>query len=190
MRVLGIDPGSRRTGWGVVEERARGLVHVASGTIALAPALSLGVRLAALHAECRTLVARFAPATVVLERAFVARNVHSALRLGEVRGAVLAAVAAAGVPLEEYAPAAVKLATAGHGAADKDGIGRSVVAWLRLTRRPAPDAADALALALCHLQRAPLARAVAAAVEPGSPRAPERRVRVRRAEREGAERAI
>jgi crossover junction endodeoxyribonuclease RuvC len=170
VRVLGIDPGSRRTGWGVVEERARALVHVASGTIALAPALSLGARLAALHAECGALLARFAPSAVVLERAFVARNVHSALRLGEVRGAVLAAVAAAGVPLAEYAPAAVKLATAGHGAADKEGVGRSVAAYLRLAHRPAPDAADALALALCHLQRAPLARAIASADGRGNPR--------------------
>ena len=163
MRVLGIDPGSRRTGWGVVEECARGVAHVANGTIALAPTLALGVRLARLHAECLALVARFSPATVVLERAFVARNVHSALRLGEVRGAVMAAIAAAGLPLEEYAPAEVKLAAAGHGAAGKDGVGRGVATWLRLTRRPAPDAADALALALCHLQRAPLARALAAA---------------------------
>jgi len=193
VRVLGIDPGSRRTGWGVVEERARSLAHVASGTVALPPALPLAARLARLHAECLTLVERFGPATVVLERAFVARNVHSALRLGEVRGAVLAAVAAAGLPLAEYAPAEVKLAAAGSGAADKDGIGRSIAAWLGLARPPAPDAADALALALCHLQRAPLARAVAAAegrAGSGGPRARQRRVRSRPAERGRAERFI
>ncbi len=163
MRVLGIDPGSRMTGWGVVEERAQRLHHVASGTIALGTASSLAARLARLHAECTALVARFAPAVVVVERAFVARNVHSALRLGEARGAVLAAVAAAEVTLHEYTPAETKLATAGHGGAAKDAVGRGVAAALGLARPPAPDAADALALALCHLQRAPLARAVAAA---------------------------
>ncbi len=163
MRVLGIDPGSRMTGWGVVEERAQRLHHVASGTIALGTASSLAARLARLHAECTALVARFAPAVVVVERAFVARNVHSALRLGEARGAVLAAFGSAGAALHEYAPATVKLATAGHGAAAKDAVARGVVVQLRLAVTPAPDAADALALALCHLQRAPLARAVAAA---------------------------
>ncbi len=82
MRVLGIDPGSRLTGWGVVETRALAFRHVASGTIALSPDEALPIRLAQLHAECRRLVADWAPAAVVLERAFVARNVQSAFRLG------------------------------------------------------------------------------------------------------------
>jgi crossover junction endodeoxyribonuclease RuvC len=163
VRVLGIDPGSRLTGWGVVEERGRAFRHVGSGTIVLGAGSALGDRLARLQAACVRLLAEFAPDAVVLERAFVARNVQSALRLGEARGAVLAAVAAAGTTLTEYAPAAVKLAAVGHGTAAKDAVGRGVATWLRLARPPAPDAADALALALCHLQRAPLARALAAA---------------------------
>ena len=167
MRVLGIDPGSRLTGWGVVEARAGSFHHVASGTIALAVAEPLGVRLARLHAECLRLLAEWSPAALVLERAFVARNVQSAFRLGEARGAVLAAAGAAGAALHEYAPASVKLATVGYGQADKRAIGRGVALRLRLAAPPPPDAADALALALCHLHQAPLA-ALVARVERGA----------------------
>ena len=168
MRVLGIDPGSRRTGWGVVDACGGGFRHVASGTIVLAPAAHLGTRLARLHAECLRLIAAWEPAAVVLERAFVARNVQSAFRLGEARGAVLAAAGAAGAVLAEYAPASVKLATVGYGQADKRAMGRGVALRLGLERPPAPDAADALALALCHLHRAPLDRRVAAALAAGA----------------------
>ncbi|TMB23353.1 MAG: crossover junction endodeoxyribonuclease RuvC [Deltaproteobacteria bacterium] len=166
--MLGIDPGSRRTGWGVVDACGGGFRHVASGTIVLAPAAHLGTRLARLHAECLRLIAAWEPAAVVLERAFVARNVQSAFRLGEARGAVLAAAGAAGAVLAEYAPASVKLATVGYGQADKRAMGRGVALRLGLERPPAPDAADALALALCHLHRAPLARRVAAALAAGA----------------------
>ena len=168
MRVLGIDPGSRLTGWGVVEARGGDFRHVASGTIRLAPAADLGARLARLHTECLRLIAAWEPAAVVLERAFVARNVQSAFRLGETRGAVLAAAGAAGATLAEYAPASVKLATVGYGQADKRAMGRGVALRLGLARPPAPDAADALALALCHLHRAPLARRVARALGAGA----------------------
>ena len=164
MRALGIDPGSRVTGWGVVESDGRTFRHVASGTIPLSPSTSLGTRLARLHSECARLVRRWSPTAVVLERAFVARNVQSALRIGETRGAVLAAVGASGTALVEYAPAEVKLAAVGHGGADKETVGRGVTVRLALVRRPPADAADALALALCHLQQAPLARVIARAV--------------------------
>lgn len=156
VRALGIDPGNRMTGWGVVESSGTAYRHLASGTIVLRPALPVAARLARLHAACMRLVEEWAPEAVVLERAFVARNVQSALRIGEARGAVLAAVAAAGASLHEYAPAAVKLAAIGHGCADKAAIGRGIVARLGLARVPGVDAADALALALCHLQQAPL----------------------------------
>ncbi len=160
MRALGIDPGSRVTGWGVVESAGQSFRHLASGTIVLKPAESLGARLARLHAECLRLVDAWTPTAVVLERNFVARNVQSAFRLGEARGAVLAAIAAAGIPLHEYAPASVKLAAVGHGGADKETVGRGVTARLQLDARPAVDAADALALALCFLQQAPLQAAL------------------------------
>jgi len=156
VRALGIDPGTRVTGWGVVESAGPLLRHLASGTVVLAGTTGLPERLARLYAECVQLIDTWAPSVVVLERAFVARNVQSAFRIGEVRGAVLAAIAAAGVAVEEYAPASVKLAAVGHGAADKDAVGRGVMLRLGLARRPSADAADALALALCHLHRAPL----------------------------------
>ena len=171
MRVLGIDPGSRPTGWGVVESAGAGFRHVESGTLTLPPAGGLGARLARLHAECGRLLARFVPAAVVLERAFVARNVQSAFRLGEARGVILAVVAGAGVVLHEYTPAEVKVATVGYGRADKDAMMRGVTMRLGLAVPPRPDAADALALALCHLHRAPLlARVTRALARDGSRR--------------------
>jgi crossover junction endodeoxyribonuclease RuvC len=190
VRVLGIDPGSRLTGWGVVEARGRSFHHVASGTIALALGEPLGMRLAQLHAECVRLVADWVPAAVVLERAFVARNVQSAFRLGEARGAVLAAAGATGTALHEYAPATVKLATVGYGQADKRAMGRGVALRLGLPRPPAPDAADALALALCHLQQAPLLDLTAAALgllgaEVGGGETREREARVARGAKRG-----
>lgn len=163
MRALGIDPGSRLTGWGVVDAAGPRVRHVASGTIALDARAVVAARLAQLHAAIAGLVAEWTPDAVALERAFVAHNIQSAFRIGEARGAILAAVAAAGVTLCEYAPAQVKLATVGHGGADKDSVGRGVTAMLRLTARPAVDAADALALALCHVQQAPLRAAIARA---------------------------
>jgi crossover junction endodeoxyribonuclease RuvC len=164
VRVLGIDPGSRVTGWGVVESRGERMDHVGSGTIALEASVPLGIRLARLYAECLRLLDEWSPAALVLERNFVARNVQSAFRLGEARGAVLAAAGAAGIALHEYAPATVKLAAVGHGQADKRAVGRGVALRLRLARTPMPDAADALALALCHLHQAPLAARVASAM--------------------------
>jgi crossover junction endodeoxyribonuclease RuvC len=172
MRVLGIDPGSRLTGWGLVEVRGSAFRHVASGTIALRTDQTLGSRLACLHAECLRLLTAWSPAAVVLERAFVARNVQSAFRLGEARGAVLAAAGAHGTALHEYAPATVKLATVGHGQADKRAVGRGIALRLGLAAPPPPDAADALALALCHLQQASLASGIARASRGAAERAP------------------
>ncbi|HXJ34886.1 MAG TPA: crossover junction endodeoxyribonuclease RuvC [Candidatus Eisenbacteria bacterium] len=163
MRALGIDPGSRVTGWGVVEHAGAGFRELASGTIRLGTTDTLADRLARLHVECLALARTWTPDALVLERNFVAHNVQSAFRIGEVRGVVLAAAAAARLRVHEYAPAAVKLAAVGHGRADKETVGRGVTAILRLGVRPPADAADALAVALCHLQQAPLEAAIARA---------------------------
>jgi crossover junction endodeoxyribonuclease RuvC len=163
VRALGIDPGSRLTGWGVVERTGSSLRALGCGTVVLRASEAIGVRLARLQDACRELCAAWRPDVIVLERAFVARNVQSALRLGEVRGVVLAAVAGSGAALREFTPAEAKLGAVGHGAADKDAVARGVRARLRLAELPAPDAADALALALCLLERAPLEAAIAAA---------------------------
>jgi len=150
------------TGWGVVERGANGFRRLASGALRL-DAAALSTRLAYLHGQCLVLLETWAPDVVVVERNFVAHNVQSAFRIGEVRGVVLAAAAASGRTVHEYAPASVKLAAVGHGRADKETVTRGVVALLRLSERPSTDAADALALALCHLQQAPLLAAVARA---------------------------
>ena len=168
-RALGIDPGSRVTGWGVVERRGGEFRGVASGVIRLGARDTIAERLARLHAECLALVVAWKPDAVVLERNFVAHNVQSAFRIGEVRGVVLAAAAAAGLDVHEYAPAAVKLAAVGHGAADKQTMMRGVTALLGLAAAPPADAADALAVALCHLQQAPLAAAIARAERAARP---------------------
>lgn len=163
-RALGIDPGSRVTGWGVVERDGAGYRFVDTGLVRLQPARPIAERLGRLLVECVELMRRWQPGVVVLERAFVARNVQSALRLGEVRGVVLAAAAAAELGVCEYAPTQVKLAATGHGHAAKDAVGRGVAMRLGLASPPAADAADALAIALCHLQHAPLRSALARAV--------------------------
>ena len=163
MRALGIDPGTRVAGWGVVETAGGRFRHVASGTIALSARASTAARLAALHAGVGELLAAWTPAAVALERNFVAHNVQSAFRIGEARGAVLAAVAAADVPVHEFTPAEVKQAAVGHGRADKDSMVRGVTAILALPAPPPADAADGLALALCWLQQAPLRAALARA---------------------------
>lgn len=165
MRALGIDPGSRVTGWGVVERGGAAYRELASGAIRLDVGDPLSERLARLHGECARLIDAWRPDVVVLERNFVAHNVQSAFRIGEVRGVVLCVAAAGGRPVHEYAPAAVKLAAVGHGRADKETMTRGIVALLGLRTRPSTDAADALALALCHLQQAPLLAAMARATD-------------------------
>lgn len=162
-RVLGIDPGSRVTGWGVIERDGSGLRVVEAGVVRLVASHPIAARLGRLLLECGALVGRWRPTVIALERAFVARNVQSALRLGEVRGVVFAAAAVANLPVCEYAPTQVKLAATGYGHAAKDAVGRGVSMRLGLAAPPPSDAADALALALCHLQHASLQTALARA---------------------------
>lgn len=155
LRVLGVDPGTRIAGWAVVEgplTRARVLGY---GTWTLRGSLSN--RLATLAAKLGELCSEFAPQRVALERNFAGHNVMSALRLGEARGAILAAAGSHCVPVIEYTPATVKLAVTGSGRASKADVQTMVARLLSLPALPAADAADALALALCHLQAAPFA---------------------------------
>jgi crossover junction endodeoxyribonuclease RuvC len=149
--VLGIDPGTSVTGWGVVEPAGAAFRCVASGTVGLPARLPLGERLRRIRAAVEDLCRAYAPIAVALEKAFVARNVQSAFRLGEARGAVLIAAAEAGLPVFEYAPAQVKLTVVGYGRADKQQMVRGVALRLGVPRAEQADEADALALALCHL---------------------------------------
>ena len=155
MRILGIDPGSLVTGYGVVERRGAGLHHIAHGTLRQPRTAPLATRLAAIHAGIVAVIESHRPTRVVVEKVFVAANPRAALVLGQARGVALAAAAAAGLPVDELSPQAVKLAVAGTGAAQKLQVQRMVQRLLALELRPAPDAADALAAAFCAAQQSP-----------------------------------
>jgi crossover junction endodeoxyribonuclease RuvC len=147
--VLGVDPGTVATGWGVIDEIDRRLTYVAGGVIrARGP---LPQRLARIYTEIQQALSAFTPAWVSLEKTFVGENVQSAFRLGEARGAILVAAAQAGVPVHEYSPAEIKVAVAGQGRAAKEQMQAMVVRLLALPSRLAADEADALGAAICHL---------------------------------------
>lgn len=153
-RVLGIDPGSRVVGWGVVERSGSALGHVAHGVLRLDPSASLELRLVELFARLSETLARHAPAAVAVEGVFTFKNARSALVLGQARGVALLVAARGGLPVFEYAPALVKRAIGVGGAGPKEAVARAVSSFLRLTDAPRADATDALAVAVCHLHRA------------------------------------
>ena len=150
VRVVGLDPGSRITGWGCVEERGGRLRVVGYGVVRCPPRDSLLLRLKRLHCEIGEVIGRLVPDEVAVESVFSAVNARSALTLGHARGAALAAVGE--LPLAEYAPRAVKKALTGYGASGKAPLAAMVARRLGIGEPPAPeDAADALAVAICHL---------------------------------------
>jgi crossover junction endodeoxyribonuclease RuvC len=157
MRILGIDPGSSVTGYGVVERVDANLVHLAHGTLRPPRSQALAVRLAAIQSGLAELIEEHAPDLAVVEQVFVASSPRSALVLGQARGAVLAAVAAAGLPVVEYSAREIKQAVVGNGAAAKAQVQVMVKRILQLERKPPQDAADALAAAICRAHRGPLA---------------------------------
>jgi crossover junction endodeoxyribonuclease RuvC len=166
MFVLGIDPGVSRCGYGCVEAAggAAGGRAVAHGVLRTPVDDPLPARLAALHEALVGLVADLRPEVVAVERVFFQVNARTAMSVGQASGLVLAAAARAGCEVAQYTPNEVKQAVAGYGAAPKEQVQRMVQALLRLPERPRPpDAADALALALCHLAMAPLRAAAARA---------------------------
>jgi crossover junction endodeoxyribonuclease RuvC len=150
LRILGIDPGSLVTGYGVVERRGVGVAHVAHGTLRPPRTAALASRLAAIQAGIAEVIGTHAPDLVVVEQVFVAANPRGALVLGQARGVALAAAAAAGLHVEELSPQQVKQAVVGTGAAQKLQVQRMVQRLLGLGVPPAQDAADALAAALCR----------------------------------------
>jgi crossover junction endodeoxyribonuclease RuvC len=150
-RVLGLDPGSLRTGYGVIDCSVRGEKHVASGCIR-ATGIDFAGRLRQIHEAVLALVIEYRPDEVAIERVFVHRNVDSALKLGQARGAVICAAVARGASMHEYAPRAIKLAVVGSGAADKAQVSHMVQAMLTIGQPKTADVSDALAVALCHGQ--------------------------------------
>jgi len=148
--ILGIDPGSRYTGYGVIESSAQKSRYIASGRLNVSEG-DMPQRLLKVFEGIRDLVAQHAPAEIAIEETFVNRaNAQSALVLGQARGAAICACAQAGLPVAEYAAAQVKLAIAGNGRAEKDQVAHMVKVLLNLREKLAADAADALAVALCH----------------------------------------
>jgi crossover junction endodeoxyribonuclease RuvC len=166
LRILGLDPGSRRTGYGVIERRGAEWVHVTHGCVTVGGAPdSLPERLRVIFEGLRELIATHGPGEVAIERVFVKRNVDSALKLGQARGAALCAVPK-GLPVFEYAPRAIKLALVGSGAAEKVQVAHMIRTLLGLQGRIAPDAADALAVAVCHAHSRWLRELAGRAAEP------------------------
>ncbi|MEX0825201.1 MAG: crossover junction endodeoxyribonuclease RuvC [Acidimicrobiia bacterium] len=161
MFVLGIDPGLSRTGYGVVEASGTTIRAVAAGVISTAPGDTIASRLRELYDDLEGVVAQFAPEEVAIEEVFVNRNLQTATSVARASGVAMLAAARAGLAVFEYTPSAVKMAVAGYGDATKDQVQVMVARRLGLAGAPSPaDAADALAVALCHLQSATLRRAV------------------------------
>jgi crossover junction endodeoxyribonuclease RuvC len=148
-RILGIDPGSRVTGFGIVEAVGQRITHLASGCIR-AEDETFPNRLRLIFSGVTEVIGTHRPEEIAVERVFVHRNPESALKLGQARGAALAAGLARDLPVFEYTPAQVKQAVTGRGAAAKGQVQHMVRVLLRLAELPQADAADALAVALCH----------------------------------------
>lgn len=155
-RVLGVDPGSRQTGYGVVDHFRGSLRYVASGRVETTAGPFSG-RLADIYRGMGKVIAEYLPAEFAIEEVFLARNPASALKLGQARGVAIAAAVGAGLPVSEYASRAVKLAVVGSGRADKAQVQFMVRALLGLDAEPPTDAADALAVAICHVNTCGLA---------------------------------
>lgn len=164
MIVLGIDPGLANTGFGVVCRRGGRLVALDGGVISTKAATSTELRLAHLHAELCELLQTHQPDAVALEELYFGANVASAMAVGQARGVILLAAGQRGLGCHGYTPQQVKSAVCGSGRADKDQVTRMVQSVLSLTEPPRPDhAADALAVAVCHANHAPMLKAAALA---------------------------
>jgi crossover junction endodeoxyribonuclease RuvC len=152
MRVIGIDTGSRITGYGVIETDGADCVFVDCGVIRVNPSDSLPLRLKVIHARVISLIQDLKPEQAAFESVFHSSNVQSALKLGHARGVCIHAAAASDVPVFEYSPAEVKSAVTGYGRAEKPQVQQMVRALLKLADLSEPyDASDALAVAICHV---------------------------------------
>jgi len=156
VRVFGIDPGSGRTGYGCIDSDGARLRFVACGAIAAAPGDGLPEKLSRIHASLKSLLDLHRPDCVAIENLFYSTNARTALKLGHARGVAMLAAIEAGLPIAEYTPAEIKRAVVGYGRAEKHQVGQMVKLLLGLAAAPAPhDAADALAVAICHIHSMP-----------------------------------
>lgn len=150
--VLGLDPGTRHFGWGVVSKAGTRLVHVAHGVISIANEGALGDRLVAIERELLIVIEEHKPVEASIESLFFAKDAQAAAKLGHARGVALLVCARAGLPFGEYPPARVKRTITGAGRAEKPQVAQMIRVMLGLTTTPKADAADALAIAVTHLQ--------------------------------------
>jgi len=164
MRVIGIDPGLRRLGWGVIERDGTKIRHIANG-VCLGEGADLASRLLALHTRLTAVVAAHAPDAAAVEQTFMNRDGVATLKLGQARGVAMLVPAQFGLPVAEYAPNAVKKAVVGVGHADKKQIDHMVRLTLPGAEPAGADAADALAIALCHMFHAQTTGRLAAAMQ-------------------------
>lgn len=151
MRVLGIDPGSRITGYGLVEQQGSRLVHIDNGALFTDRAVDFADRLRLIFEGLSRVIADYRPDAVAIEDVYVADNVRSALKLGQARGAAIAAAVHAGLPVAEYTASQVKQAVVGQGRAAKEQVQKMLKALLGLPEIAQADASDALAVAVCHI---------------------------------------
>jgi crossover junction endodeoxyribonuclease RuvC len=158
--VLGLDPGTRHFGWGVVERRGTRIIHVAHGIAHTDIKSSIASRLVAIEKHLVEVVEAHSPHEASVEQLFFAKDPQAAAKLGHARGVALLVCARAGIEIHEYAPARVKMAVAGNGRAEKAQVAQMVRVVLGLATAPVADAADALAIAIAHLQHIRLPRAV------------------------------
>lgn len=149
--ILGIDPGSIRTGYGIIKSNKNNLSHIMHGTI-IAKGKTMAERLHDIHQMLCNIISEYNPNEAAIEEVFVQANIQSALKLGQARGAALIALAQYALPITEYSPREIKKTASGYGAATKEQIQFMVKMQLSLPSHPQADAADALAIAICHSQ--------------------------------------
>ncbi|MCB2081564.1 MAG: crossover junction endodeoxyribonuclease RuvC [Rickettsiales bacterium] len=150
MRIVGIDPGLRHTGWGIIAQDGLHLRYIACGTISPKTSLPLPARLHHLHTSLSNVLEQYQPQTAAMEETFLNKNAMTSLLLGHARGSLMLTLSLAGLPVEEYAARVVKKTVVGTGRAEKEQISMMIRHLLPGAEIPTPDAADALAVAVCH----------------------------------------
>jgi crossover junction endodeoxyribonuclease RuvC len=176
--ALGIDPGTRRLGWGVVSRTGNRLLHVAHGVITLDGSESIATRLVEIESQLSDVIRTHRPTVSSVESLFFNKDAQAAAKLGHARGVVLLCLARAGIPIAEYAPAKIKRTIAGSGQADKRQVALMVRAALALDALPPVDASDALAIAMTHLRLGGLLSALAESTEAVAAAGADKRARV------------
>lgn len=154
MIILGIDPGSRKTGYGIISKQGNRLIHVDNGAIFTRSAKDFPQRLEQIFTGLSAIIAEFRPDAVAVENVFLAKNAQSALKLGQARGAAIVAAVNVGLPVHEYTAMQVKQAVVGTGRAEKAQVQQMIKALLNLPEIAQEDASDALAVAICHAHSA------------------------------------